>query len=100
MELLLNSKEVIELGNDLCGTRICCRAGLCWVTLEGDSRDHILRAGSSFEISRSGRVLLTALTPARVLLAELAQQSRLFEPEPSGWGWLKKRALFNAKSPL
>ncbi len=100
MELLLNSKEVIELGNDLSGTRICCQAGLCWVTLEGDSRDHILRAGSSFEIRSSGRVLVTALSPARVLLAELMQQSRLFETEPSGWGWLKKRALSIAKSPL
>ncbi len=100
MELLLNSKEVIELGNDLSGTRICCQAGLCWVTLEGDSRDYILRAGSSFEIHSSGRVLVTALSPARVLLAELTQQSRLFETEPSGWGWLKKRALSIAKSPL
>ena len=68
MELLLENREILELGEKLRGVTIHCQAGRCWLTQSGDSRDHILRAGGRFRVESRGKVLLTAEEACRIRL--------------------------------
>jgi Protein of unknown function (DUF2917) len=43
-----------------------CLEGVCWVTQEGDPEDHVLGPGEEFRPSRSGQVLVWAVTEARL----------------------------------
>jgi hypothetical protein len=65
MELLLMKNELINMGSGFNGGQISCIDGSCWITQEGDSRDHFLKAGQSFT-SGKGRLLVTALESARL----------------------------------
>jgi len=42
--------------------------GRVWITLEGDRADHLLGPGDVFVPSSPGRVVLEALTPARIVV--------------------------------
>lgn len=68
MEMLLEKNELLDLGNKLRQVSIYCQEGCCWLTLEGDNRDHILTGGNSHTIRSSGRVMLTALANTRLQL--------------------------------
>lgn len=70
MELLLDTKEVIDLGKNLQGLNIDCTFGQCWVTQAGDNRDHILEAGSSFQAKISGHLIVTATSSCRLKLSQ------------------------------
>ena len=74
MELLLNKLEILDLGNSLRGSTIRCQEGTCWLTLEGDSRDHILHAGGSFAITQRGKLVLTANRDCRLQISATAKQ--------------------------
>jgi hypothetical protein len=63
----LRAGDVLPVDRRLHGT-IQCLDGRIWVTHEGDSRDVVLSAGRSFAPSRSGRVVVQALSAARVRL--------------------------------
>jgi hypothetical protein len=43
-----------------------CLEGVCWVTQEGDSEDHVLGPGEEFRPGRSGRIVAWAVTEARL----------------------------------
>ncbi len=70
MELLLNKKELLNLGQDISGIRIVCGDGHCWITQSGDSRDHFVRAGESFTMESSGQLVIVAMTPSRLTLSK------------------------------
>lgn len=72
MELLLESQELLDLGNNLRGTNIICRSGLCWLTQTGDGHDYILRAGDCFKVFSQERLIVTANTDCRLQLAKYA----------------------------
>ena len=48
------------------GQTITAHAGAVWITEQDNPRDVLLRAGESFEITRSGLALLEAFTDATV----------------------------------
>ena len=47
------------------GSIVDCVAGSCWVTVEGDARDYLLRSGESLAVRR-GRVVVQAVGEASV----------------------------------
>jgi hypothetical protein len=51
------------------GARISCVNGLVWVTQSGDGADHVLAQGESFTVFPRGRVVIQALSDARVHIA-------------------------------
>ncbi len=74
MEMLLGKNELLDLGHELRQVSVYCREGCCWLTVEGDNRDHILTAGNSHSIRLSGRVVLTALAKTRLQLVRDAEE--------------------------
>lgn len=51
------------------GRRIACYAGCLWLTFDRDSADYVLEAGQSLVCAKSGRLIVQALSDARVGLA-------------------------------
>ena len=70
MEMLLEQRERLDLGETLQGVKINCQQGQCWITQAGDSRDHIVSSGGSFTIRGKGRVIVTATESCRIKLVE------------------------------
>lgn len=68
MELLLNSGELLNLGEHLQGLTIICQSGTCWLTQAGDPRDYILRNGRQLEIRTKGQVVACAMGSCRLQL--------------------------------
>ena len=48
-----------EVLNDLGGSRLRCTSGTLWVTLENDTRDHVLTQNQSVAIPNLGKVLMS-----------------------------------------
>ena len=65
--LALETGQVLTL-DDVAGTRISARAGVVWVTLEGQMHDVILGPGDSIVIGEDGRTVVQALESAFVTL--------------------------------
>jgi len=59
------SLMLIEHGR---GMQIELWDGELWITQEGDNRDYVIRAGSSFRVEREGIVLANSLKGARITL--------------------------------
>lgn len=85
MELLLGQEELLDFGKRMHGTRISCREGRCWITQEGDSRDYILNEGSSLSVTTTGRLVVTAMGPCRILLNHSAPQGQRERKNFSRW---------------
>ena len=90
MEMLLNKRELLDLGEELQGAKIVCREGCCWITLAGDSHDHIIKHGKSFIVRSKGRVLITAMESSRLLLTDNKSAGRLDQPYRAIHGLLKQ----------
>ncbi len=88
MELLLNKRELLDLGENLRSVRIVCREGRCWITQAGDTRDHILGTGDSFTAKTSGKLIITATESCRLMLSESGSQG-LKQPAKALHGWFK-----------
>ena len=96
MEMLLNKRELLDLGKELQRAKIVCREGCCWITLAGDSHDHIIKHGHSFIIRSKGRVLITAMESSRLLLTDNKPAGRLEQPSEAIYGlinWLQVRKI-------
>ena len=71
------------------GTRVRSVRGTLWITQQGDSEDHIVRAGEDFLVSRDGTTLVSALDgPATVLVTTPAPRERGVLER-----WLERSAL-------
>jgi hypothetical protein len=69
MNSLNLSKDEVFLLRDLSiGQALYGLAGMVWVTQEGDSRDHMLGPGGSFQVRTQGRVVVQALKPSRLIV--------------------------------
>ena len=77
MEMLLEQRELLDLGETLQGVKIVCQHGQCWITQSGDSRDHILRRGENFTIRAKGQVIITATESCRIMLVESNKAANL-----------------------
>lgn len=51
------------------GDTLTCHEGRVWLTREGDSADHVLKAGDSVSLGGAGLVVVQALRPARISLS-------------------------------
>ena len=89
MELLLNKRELLNLGENLRGVSIVCREGRCWLTQAGDSRDYILAAGGSFTVHSSGKLIVTATEDCRLMLTTPGVKSRPLQSVKTIYGLLK-----------
>lgn len=76
MELLLNKRELLDLGDGLLGMSIVCREGRCWITQAGDNRDHILGVGDRFVVNKSGLLIITATESCRLMLKEFGMKKQ------------------------
>lgn len=76
MELLLNKRELLDLGDGLLGMSIVCREGRCWITQAGDSRDYILAVGDRFVVDKSGLLIITATESCRLMLKEFGKKKQ------------------------
>jgi len=76
MELLLNKRELLDLGENQQGVSIVCREGRCWITQAGDSRDHILGIGDKFVVNSSRQLIITATEPCRLMLNEFGMMKQ------------------------
>ena len=90
MEMLLNKRELLDLGKELQGVKIVCREGCFWITLAGDSHDHIIKYGNSFIVRGKGRVLITAMESSRLLLTDNKSAGRLDQHYQAFYGLLKQ----------
>ena len=104
MNLLLDNREILDLGKGLQGVRVECRGGRCWLTQSGDNRDHILGAGDAFTVRTQGRLIITAMEPCRLMLLHTEPRGRQQHPSKMMGGVLKscvagvsrqRRALFS-----
>jgi len=86
MELLLSKRELICF-DDLQHCDIFCCSGILWLTMPGDSRDHLLRPGMRLGIRQRGRVAISAPQGAHLKLQTKtrgnAPWSLLFNPHSS-----------------
>ncbi|MBI5014783.1 MAG: DUF2917 domain-containing protein [Deltaproteobacteria bacterium] len=63
------------------GVTLRCLEGVCWVTREGDERDHVLRPGDSFRSDSPGRIVVWAVTDARLRIEPPGGEPLLAVPE-------------------
>ena len=70
IELLLRSRELLNLDNRQNRMAIECTNGMVWVTCAGESQDHILRAGKRYVPKTKGAIVIEAIGESRVDIAE------------------------------
>lgn len=76
----LDARQTLRLKGSR-GVRLRCLEGVCWVTREGDARDHVLRAGEAYSVDGPGRVVVWAITGARLRVEEATSaRGALFRP--------------------
>ncbi len=70
MSLDLSREQGVRLVNAL-GTRIECRSGALWITVDNDPRDVLLDAGESFTLdTNQGTIVQAILGAAEVAIAQ------------------------------
>lgn len=57
---------------DASSRAVTCDEGVLWLTVDGDPRDFVLEPGRTFETQDHGRVLIYALAPSRISIADRA----------------------------
>ncbi|CAN5206868.1 hypothetical protein BH11PSE11_BH11PSE11_08630 [soil metagenome] len=72
----LDSKQYMSL-RDAVGSVIKPLSGTLWITLDGDSRDVVVKAGESFVVDRPGKTLISPLGEARVCIKRDGGESKL-----------------------
>jgi DUF2917 family protein len=74
LELSESQTWSAEVGRD--GIRLRVRSGEVWVTRQRDELDHVVHAHETFDSNWKGRLVVLALTPARVEVTSLASPAR------------------------
>lgn len=70
VELLLHTRQVLNLDNSQDRMAIECKNGVIWVTCTGEYQDHILWAGKRFIPKTKGSIVIEALDEACVDIEE------------------------------
>jgi len=68
MVIAMEKDEVVSLAGGLRGVVIRCDVGLIWVTVAGDSSDHILFKGDEMAVVGKGKVVVMAQSWSSVRL--------------------------------
>lgn len=74
----LKRNERIRLDREVADKIVSCAEGVLWLTQTGIPGDHLIRAGETFRIAASGRIVVSALADSAFTLAEGRATSRLF----------------------
>jgi uncharacterized protein YjiS (DUF1127 family) len=67
--IALNQGELLRV-RDAAGRNLCVVRGAVWITQEGDTCDHVVRAGEHFRFDRDGLALVWPLNEAARLVLE------------------------------
>jgi len=70
IELLLRSRELLNLDNRQNRMAIECTDGTIWVTCAGEPQDYILRAGKRYVPKTRGLIVIEAIGESRVDIQE------------------------------
>ena len=70
IELLLHSRELLNLDNRQNRMTIACKNGVIWVTCAGEHQDHILRAGRRYVPKTKGAIVIEAIGESQVDIEE------------------------------
>jgi len=68
MKIVVHPGCSLVLLGDARGVSVDCLGGELWITQERDSQDHIVARGGHFAIDRRGRVVISSLLEAEVVL--------------------------------
>lgn len=80
----LRGGELFGLRTRKPGKVISCRAGVLWLTQQGDSADYLIRAGEDFTVNRTGLVLISALAEAEFEISAEVGRLLLLQVFPAG----------------
>ncbi len=69
LELSQSQTWSTEVGRRGVEVRVC--SGQVWITRERDSEDHVVVAPQGFESARRGKLVVFALSPARIEVSPL-----------------------------
>lgn len=97
--LFLGKGQLLRLEN-ACGTRVQCRSGTLWITIDNDRRDVVLEAGESFVLDSQASTLVQAIMGMAELQATRpADAPPCPQPTPglAGW-WLGSRKVSWARA--
>jgi hypothetical protein len=82
MTLDLSREQGVRFAN-ACGTRIDCRSGALWITVDNDPRDIVLASGEWFTLdSQDGTIVQAILGPAEVAVTQDAGGAARCQGEP------------------
>lgn len=70
IELLLHSRELLNLDNRQNRMSIVCKNGVIWVTCAGEHQDYILRAGRQYVPKTKGTIVIEAIGESQVDIEE------------------------------
>ena len=97
MVVSMEKDEVVSLAGDMKGVVIRCDVGLIWVTVAGDSSDHILFKSDEMAVIGKGKVVVMAQSWSSVRLiravsvtSDVCRSSRRFL-ERSPWQEMMSR---------
>lgn len=82
--LILTAGQSLRLRGESRWT-VTCRAGVVWITQEGDLHDMFLRPGDSFTLDRDGLALVCAVEAAAGAVVGLSEKGA---PRAT-WPWLE-----------
>lgn len=68
---------------DRSGVEVRIAAGEVWITRERDLEDHVLSAPATFESRSRGRMVVLALSPARLEVVALGRTAELHPGRPA-----------------
>lgn len=60
MDIPLMKDEIVSFTGSFTGVTVRCDAGMIWVTMAGDKRDHILTEGEELPIAWRKKVVIVA----------------------------------------
>ncbi len=60
-KFMLPRRNTYEVGMSKPGLSVTCEKGILWVTLSGESEDHILGSGDSLLIFKRGKLVIEAM---------------------------------------
>jgi hypothetical protein len=72
LSLNLARGELLSCVEPKTSLQVSCLSGVLWITSEGETRDLILKAGDAAVLPRGGLVIVQALDPALVHIADAA----------------------------
>lgn len=70
VELLLHSRELLNLDNSQNRMAIECKNGVIWITCAGEYKDHILHAGRRFVPRTKGAIVIEAIDESQLDIEE------------------------------